>query len=344
MGTIILALAVLILLALSALLAGLTLGLLSLSHHELKRKAQLGIADAIKVYPIRVRGHELLITLMLSNVLVNSTITVLLNSFLYGVVAVILSALLITVFAEILPQAYLKKHGLQFGARLSPFITKLMLVFHPIAGPLARILDRIVGEERPPIYSRAELLKILEEHRMSPYSDIEEDEVKIIEHALSYGDKLIRDIMTPRQVVKLVAAKEVIGPALMNELHASGYSRFPVYQDTADHIVGTLYLRDLVSARNTGTVGDVMSQAVFYVHDEQLLDHALQAFLKTKHHLFIVVNSFEEFVGIVTVEDVLEQIIGKKIMDEFDQFDDMRAVAALKAKEIRRQRVGKVIE
>jgi CBS domain containing-hemolysin-like protein len=101
-------------------------------------------------------------------------------------------------------------------------------------------------------------------------------------------------------------------------------------------------LHDLVITKENKKVKDVMRREVYYVHEEQTLDHALKAFIKTKHHLFIVINSFEEFVGIITIEDILEQIIGKKIIDEFDKYDDLREVAALRAKDVRHHRLQAV--
>jgi metal transporter CNNM len=342
MSTLFVFLSVCFLLAVSALLSGLTLGLLSLSHFELKRKAQMGVRDAVKVYPIRARGHELLVTLILTNVLVNASITALLDSKLFGPVAVLFSALFITIFAEILPQAYLKKHGLRYGAKLSPVINKLLLIFHPVSAPLGRFLDRVVGEEQPVIYTKDELFKIIEEHKQSPYSEIETDELNIVRHALSFGDKIIREYMTPRNVVSMVSASDTLGPVLLDELHSNGHSRFPVLVDGEQDVVGILYLHDLVISKEDKHIKDVMRREVYYVHEEQTLDHALKAFIKTKHHLFIVINSFEEFVGIITIEDILEQIIGKKIVDEFDKYDDLREVAALRAKEVRHHRLQAV--
>jgi Mg2+/Co2+ transporter CorB len=79
---------------------------------------------------------------------------------------------------------------------------------------------------------------------------------------------------------------------------------------------------------------------VYYINEQATLDHALNAFLKTKHHLFIVVNEFEDVVGVLSVEDVLEQIIGQQIQDEFDQYDDLRAVAAKHASKKREETIG----
>src|SRR5690606_29548949 len=95
-----------------------------------------------------------------------------------------------------------------------------------------------------------------------------------------------------------------------------------------DNIVGMLFLRDLIHAAHGGTVKKLMKPEVVFIHEDQSLDEALQAILKTHKHLFVVVNSFEEYVGIITIEDILEKILGRAIVDEFDQYEDMRAVAA----------------
>lgn len=122
----------------------------------------------------------------------------------------------------------------------------------------------------------------------------------------------------------------------MDELHKSGHSRFPVYDpEKNDAIVGTLYLRDLIGNKKSGKVKDLMSKKVFFVHEELDLNHALNGFIKTRHHMFIVVNTFEEFVGILTIEDVLEQVLGRQIVDEFDAYENLREVALLRAKKER---------
>jgi CBS domain containing-hemolysin-like protein len=96
--------------------------------------------------------------------------------------------------------------------------------------------------------------------------------------------------------------------------------------------------------RLTGKVKDIMKRQVFYVHEEFNLDKVFHAFLKTKHHLFIVVNKFEEIVGILTIEDVLEQIIGSQIVDEFDQYEDLKQVANNLAKHEHEKKSTEMIE
>jgi len=330
MSTLLLLLTTTLLLGLSALFSGLTISVLTLNHYELKRKAQLGDKDAKIVYPLRVMGHQLMVTLLIGNVLVNATIAVLLTTKLNGLLAVIIGTILVIIFGEILPMVLLRKHGLIMTARLAPALRYLIIVFSPLAKPLGQQLDKRFTEGGPSIYSKEQLYNIFEEHKISEHSDIEQDEIQIVRHALSFGDKQVRTIMTPRRVVVSIAADEQIGPILIDELHKSGHSRFPVYNDKkAQNFIGTLYLHDLVGlkVREGKTAKEVMRKAIFYVHEEETLDHALKVFLKTNHHQLVVVNSFEEFVGVVSLEDVIEQIIGKQIVDEFDEHEDLRAVA-----------------
>lgn len=328
MSTLFIFIAVVFLLTCSALFSGLTIGILSLNYYELRRKAQLGNKAAKMVYPIRGMGHQLMVTLLIGNVVVNAGVTALLDTKINGLFAVIITTIVVVIFGEILPMAYLRKHGLEISARLAPLLKYFIMILSPVAKPLGKTLDKWIGDESPTIYSKEELYKIFEEHKISPDSDIEDDEVQIVRHALSFGDKQVREIMTPRRVVVSVSSDEDVGPILIDELHKSGHSRFPVYNDKDAHnFIGTLYLHDLIGLQATGKVKDIMRKKVFFVHEEQALDYALKIFLKTNHHLLVVVNSFEEFVGVISIEDVIEQVIGRQIIDEFDQHDDMRAVA-----------------
>lgn len=339
MDTIVFILLSLLLLALSALFSGLTLGLLSISKFELKRKADMGDAEAQIVYPMRAKGNELLVSLLIGNVMVNAALVVVLYQFLPGNTAwaafltVILATILITIFGEILPQAFLKKNGLSFAAKISPFLNVYLNIMKPLSSRIGRTLDKTIGGELPTIYSTEELVKILEEHEESDDSAIEADEIAIVRNAINFGDKLVHDVMTPKSVVSMIEAKEILSPKMLQELHDSGHSRFPVYEEELDNIIGTLYLRDLIDVgKHHKTAEQAMEDTVFFVNENQALDHALNAFFRTKHHIFIVINEFKEMVGVITIEDIIEEILGREIIDEFDKYDDMREVAALQAK------------
>lgn len=160
---------------------------------------------------------------------------------------------------------------------------------------------------------------------------LKNDEQKLIIHGLQFPEKKVKDIMTPRGVIDSIPKNELLGPLVLNDLHKTGHSRFPVIDGDIDHIVGVLYIQDLLtidSGKGSTTAEKTMLPRVFYIREDQTLDHALAAFLRTHHHLFIVINEFRETVGIVSLEDVIEALLGRKIIDEFDNHEDMRAVAA----------------
>jgi len=152
------------LLALSALFSGLTLGLMSLGPHELKRKMALGDMRAKKIYAVRRRGNLLLVTLLVGNVACISTMSIFLDSISSGLVAALATTALITIFGEILPQAVFSRYALRLGASTAWLVQGIMFVLYPVAAPLAWVLDKSLGDELPTMYSRKELVGILQEH------------------------------------------------------------------------------------------------------------------------------------------------------------------------------------
>ena len=142
--------------------------------------------------------------------------------------------------------------------------------------------------------------------------------------------------MTPKSVVETIRQGEILGPLVLDDLHKTGHSRFPVIDGDIDHVVGILHLRDVLTLdtnrKHTAKVETAMDKRVHYIRQDHTLPQALAAFLSTHHHMFIVINEFRETVGILTLEDVLESLIGRRIIDEFDAHDDMRAVAERNAR------------
>ncbi len=318
-----------VLLSFSAVFSGLTIGLFSLDTNELRRKMELGDKQAERLYPIRAKGNQLLVTLIVGNVLVNSALTVILNSFTAGLVAILVSTVLITTFGEILPAAFLNKHGLRFGARLAPQLGGLMKYTAWVSRPMGDFLDKTIGDEDDKVYTKEELLKIMDEHE-GEHTDIEDEDLSIAKHALSFADKQIIDVMLERKNMIALKENDVLSPKLLNQLHKSPDSAFPVYTGGVDNVTGTLYLRDLVNLDPKVTkIREVMDEDVFYVKGDQTLDHALSAFLHTKHHLFVVIDEKQRTLGVVTIEDIMDEVMGRKFEDKFNRHDDKHAVAGI---------------
>lgn len=172
--------------------------------------------------------------------------------------------------------------------------------------------------------SKAELAYIIDQSA----GVISKDELRRLQASLTLDAESVEDVMTPASVVDTIGVGDGLGPLVLDALHKTGHSRFPVIDGEIHHIVGILYLHDIINLKSAkAAVRDAMDKRVHYIHQNQSLEHALHGFLKTHHHLFVVVNDYRETVGVITLEDVIERLLGKKIMDEFDNFEDLRAVA-----------------
>jgi CBS domain containing-hemolysin-like protein len=197
------------------------------------------------------------------------------------------------------------------------------------AGYLRLVRSYVPETPETELHSRDELQHLVTH---APHNILTNDERKFILSGLEFAHHEVRDVMTPRSMIDAINKTEVLGPLVLDDLHKKGHSRFPVIETDVDHVVGVLHLRDVLridtGRKHTAKVETAMEQVVYYINERQTLDHALAAFIKTHHHLFIVVNEFRETVGLLTLEDVIESLIGKEIVDEFDTHDDLRVVAA----------------
>lgn len=296
--------------------------------HELKRQARSGEPLARALYRAAVYGTDLDIVVWVIIAILLVLSFSLFTALAPPILAFIILALALGLGYTWMPDAGLAKFSPQLVLLLTPPLVWLLEFTRPVLKHVASFINKHQVSMHSGLYERDDLLRLLEQQKEQSDSRIPPEQLDLLIHALTYGDKAVYECMVPRRVVRSVSAEDSVGPVLIRDLHDSGFSRFPVYKEKPENIVGTLYLRDLINLKHTGQIKDVMDGSVFYVHEEYPLEQVLHAFLKTKHHLFIVINKFEEYVGIITIEDILEQILGAKIVDEFDAYDDLRAVAA----------------
>jgi metal transporter CNNM len=319
---------VIFLVLLSGLFSGLTLGLLSLDKNELKRKISLGNKEAKKVYPVRKRGNLLLCTLLLGNVGVNSTLAIFLGDITSGVAAGLLATGLIVVFGEIIPQATFSRYALKVGAKTAWLVKIFIIILSPICWPIAWILDKTLGEEMPTVYSKKELMKIIEEHEGSKESDVDADEERIVKGALSFGDKSVANVMTPRTVIYALDIKTKLNDKTLADIKKEGFTRVPIYENSIDNIKGVLYVKDLINIKNGIPLSKIYKKEKMLKVDGELhLDKMLNTFISSKNHIAFVHDEYGGLEGVVTLEDVLEEILRLEIVDETDQVSDMQKKA-----------------
>lgn len=309
------------LIALSALFSGLTLGLLSLDVHALKRQKDLGDKDATIVYEVRKNGNLLLTTLLFGNVAVNTTLSVFLGTIASGVVAGVTATALILIFGEIIPQAVISRYALWFGARTAWIVKILIALTYPITFPIAFVLDRFLGAELPTIYTKHELMQIISEHEDSDESQIDADEERILHGALQFSHMRVHEAMTPADRVVAFACDRVMDGSFREELLETGFSRYPIYRKQPDRIVGILYSRSVLAEDEDTVIEDAeeaFDDSFLKAKPSDFLDILLTRMLRRKQHIAIVLDDAGLSVGVITLEDIIEEIIQHEIEDEGD--------------------------
>lgn len=311
---------ILLLVSFSGLFSGLNLGLLSLNKVELERKMKLGNKDAIKVYPIREKGNLLLCTLLLGNVAVNSALSIYMADISTGLIGGLLSTSLIVIFGEILPQSFISRYALKVGTMTASITRILIALFYPLAFPIAILLDKILGDELPTIWSKEELQEIIKDHEDHPDSLIDENEERIIIGALKFSNLTAKEIMTPAAKVFALPLKTNLDDDTIYNIKNSRHTRIPIFKDSLNNIVGILYTHDLIGLKSQEPVNNLMrKENVIKIKSNEKLDNIFNKLIDTRMHLSCVFSSKGNFLGLVSLEDVFEEIIQEEVFDEHDK-------------------------
>jgi metal transporter CNNM len=307
------------LVCLSAIFSGLNIALMSLSASELKRKAESGDNKAKKVLPLRRNSHLSLASILFANVAVISASSLVLERHFEGIIAGLISTILIVVFGEVIPQAFFVRFALKFCAFFAPLVKFVILVTYPISKPIQLILDKLLGHEKSQLHSRHELGLLISEHADSE-SELDEDEIEIMRSTLMLSEKRVRDIMKPMSEVFWLEQNELIDGEKIDQIKEMGWSRIPVFNKGLTKCRGILLMKDLVDMdfdeKPMALKGLPLHEATT-TGSMTALDTMFRKFIVAKSHL-IPVEKDDEYIGIITIEDLVEEILGHEIADETD--------------------------
>ena len=296
----------------------------SLNLVRMKRMAADGDARAAKVLKLAERYESLLSSILIGNNIVNilaSSLATVLFVRALGNKGVTVSTLVITVVillvGEVTPKNIAKEHAETIAMKFYPLLFVLTKLFTPLnwlLGCWQRLIGKVVKPAEDRGYTEEELITIVEEAENEGGIDAHESE--LIKSAIEFTDVDVEEILTPRveiQAMELGASDDEIS----NLFQESGYSRLPVYQETVDNIVGILHEKDFYANRGKVPVRDLMSTPTYVMQNTKVSD-LLKLLQKTKSHMAVVVDEYDGVQGIVTMEDILEELVGE-IWDEHDE-------------------------
>ena len=304
----------------SAICSGLNIALMSLNLHELHRKRKLGDKKAKAIYYFRKNAHLTLASILIANVGFNSGVAILMGDALNGLVAAIITTLLLVIFSELLPQAIFTRDALKFMYRLRYFLRTVIFITYIISKPLQILLDRGFGPEAKSLHSRDELGLLINDHIDAPGSELDEDEVEIIKGALQLSEKQVIDIMTPIRNVFWIHQTANLDDKMIDKIKEAGFSRIPIFNKALTKCYGVLLMKELVDIdfdSQTIKLSDFRLHTTKTIGTKTALDTMFRHFIAARTHLMPVTLN-HKIVGIVTIEDLIEEIIGHEIIDESD--------------------------
>ncbi|KAM7462639.1 hypothetical protein LguiA_030760 [Lonicera macranthoides] len=371
----------------AGIMSGLTLGLMSLGLVELEILQRSGTPSEKKqaavIFPVVQKQHQLLVTLLLCNAAAMEALPLYLDKIFNQVVAIILSVTFVLFFGEVIPQAICTRYGLAVGANFVWLVRILMIICYPIAYPIGKILDWVLGHNDA-LFRRAQLKALVSIHSQEAGKggELTHDETTIISGALDLTEKTAEEAMTPIESTFSLDVNSKLDWEAMGKILARGHSRVPVYSGSPKNVIGLLLVKSLLTVRaETETpVSAVSIRRIPRVPSDMPLYDILNEFQKGSSHMAAVVktkgkstrsqsaideettedakvckvppmlpkperksdtfvvdiekasnglpNPSEdiecgEVIGIITLEDVFEELLQEEIVDETDEFVDV---------------------
>lgn len=227
-----------------------------------------------------------------------------------------------------IPKTRLTAVGTYIALWSTPAVVRILRVIHPISAFIVNLFGRKPEDAHTGLYEREDIYELLRRQKNQSDNRISQQELDLLRKTLRFGDYHVRDLIVPRRQVKAVDVNDSIGPVLLDELHGSGHRFFPVYEQKPSNIIGTLSVDDITDLSKRGKVRDFCQLKVAYIHANDSLERTLRALSTTNQPLLVVVNSTNEYEGIITLSDIIHELLGNANEESNIEQTDRKAVAA----------------
>ncbi|MXN92844.1 gliding motility-associated protein GldE [Flavobacterium sp. Sd200] len=317
---------IMLLLLFSAFISGTEVAVFSLSPQDLEKINTTTPKKGNVISQLLQKPKKLLATIVLTNTFINISIIIYFfkmdafsaihTPWLRFSIEVAVITLLILLFGEVIPKVYAARNNSRFAGAVAYPLYILNKALSPISIPMREVtlwLNKKFGVQK----SELSVDRLSQALELTDYGDANTEEQKILEGIVTFGNTEARQVMTPRMDVFALNITEAFS-VVLPKIVSNGFSRIPVYRDSIDTIEGVLFLKDLIPhIDNDEFQWQNILREPFFVPENKKLDNLLKEFQSMKNHLAIVVNEYGETEGVISLEDILEEIVGD-ISDEFD--------------------------
>ncbi|MDD1717788.1 MAG: hemolysin family protein [Methanoregulaceae archaeon] len=313
--------------ALSAFFSSAEVALISINRAKVRTLVNEGRKGSEALATLKERPEHILTTILVGNNIVNVGAAAIATSIAIDVfgdigvgIATGVVTVLLLVFGEIGPKLYATRSGDGYALRVSGPI----LVLTKVLSPVNWFVDRLSGgagqgaAPSEPVVTEEEIKEWIDVGKAG--GTIEKEEQEMLYSVFEFGDTTAREVMTPRVDVVVIEDTSSLDETLQI-FHSEGFSRLPVYHDTSDNIIGVLNIKDVYSAMMSGTKDARIRELMYdpyFAPESKKIDEILKELQVRKLQMAVIIDEYGSFVGIVTVEDILEELVGD-ILDEFDR-------------------------
>ena len=312
---------------LTAFFSSAEVALISITRAKVRTLVNEGLPGSGAVAALKESPEHLLITILIGNTIVTTAAATIATAVAIQVfgdigigIATVLVIIILLVFGEIGPKIYAARASESYALRIAPVILFCSRIFTPVIWLVERVSPKFgIGKETPePAVTEEEIKEWIDVGKEE--GTLEQGEQDMLYSVLEFADTTAREIMTPR--IDVIAMEDTVSfEEAIRIFNDTGFSRIPVYHDQIDNITGILNVKDVFSAmvshRKDSTIKEVMYDPMF-VPETKKIDDLLKELQVHRVQMAIVLDEYSSFVGIVTVEDILEEIVGD-IMDEYDK-------------------------
>ncbi|MDF0715094.1 gliding motility-associated protein GldE [Muricauda sp. 334s03] len=319
-----------LLLACSAMISAAEVALFGLSQTDVNEMNENDSSRSKLIVELLDKPQKLLATILITNNAINIGIVLLFssigNTIFEGIdgtfrflLEVVVATFLILMFGEILPKIYANRNRVQFSHFMAVPLKGLNYLFSPLSSPMRAVtlfMEDKLGKKK----SNLSINHLSQALELASEGDTTKEEQKILEGIVTFGNTDTKQVMRPR--IDIFAVNEKMKfPEVLQEIKRNGYSRIPVFSENMDNVLGVLYVKDLLPYIDRKSFNWMsLIREPYFVPENKKLDDLLLEFQDKKNHLAVVVDEYGGTSGIVTLEDIIEEIVGD-ISDEFDDED-----------------------
>ena len=317
---------------LSLVLSSLNKTYQAISAKELSRRSRTGDKKAHSIHLVAKYGLEASIVFWALIIICSSLAVYIGSQLLDNWAAVLSTAIFLAIVFMLMPRLKIFGFEWSMAAWTAPRVAKTLGFIEPVNRRIKNLAQRLTNQNRA--MSEQDLIETLSAQQKSSGEDrLDDNTIELLLSLLKNREAPISKYLVPLEDTKVVSVEESMGPILLDELHQTGQEYFPVREKKKKNIIGTVHLANIMNQAEGGKIKDIFNEQLFYINQNCHLSDVIDAFIKTKNHVYLTIDSKQKITGTISLETAIKALLGDAIETGFDSYEDPASVSGQPEKE-----------